>query len=409
MVKVLLLSHIFPPAVDGGSRVVHQLGQYFASQNFDTIYLSSDCSSTDDFVKSNYRPSRQLTSQIKLPVYHRLRRPLKLINLFLPQKTYLHGLLSVFQKGPVFRFFPFLKSIFTVLKFKPDYIVAGPLPTTIIWYAHIFKHLLKKLSRHQVKILINASFHVSDPDFHQLPLIRSLRHSDYIWTLSQFETDYFIHHLHLPPKKIILAGTGVNSGFIKKTTTPNRLKPNQPINLLFIGSISAHKGLDTLIDSFSYLISQKNSPHFRLIIAGQKTLYYPIIKQKISSLPKPFSTKIKFIFDFPQSRLKYLIDNSYTLILPSRHESFGLVIIEAWARGKPVITSNIATLSELVSRAKGGLTFKLNNHLDLSSQIIKLVSSPQTAFKLGQNGKKYVKNNYLWTKVGQKICQKLLS
>ena len=53
--KILLLSHVFPPAIDGGSKVIYKIGQYFESQHHQTLYLSSNCSSTDDFVKSKYK------------------------------------------------------------------------------------------------------------------------------------------------------------------------------------------------------------------------------------------------------------------------------------------------------------------------------------------------------------------
>ena len=53
MTKVLLLSHIFPPAIDGGSRVIYKLGQQFKAKGYDTLYLSSNCFSTDDFSKKN--------------------------------------------------------------------------------------------------------------------------------------------------------------------------------------------------------------------------------------------------------------------------------------------------------------------------------------------------------------------
>ena len=95
--KILLISHIFPPAIDGGSKVIYKLGQYLESQKHNCLYLSSDCSSTDDFVKSKFSKSKELnSSQIKLPTYHHLRKPLKLINLFLNK-----DLLRILQKGPI--------------------------------------------------------------------------------------------------------------------------------------------------------------------------------------------------------------------------------------------------------------------------------------------------------------------
>jgi hypothetical protein len=63
--KVLLISHIFPPAVDGGSKVVYKLGQYLKSQNHQILYLSSNCSSTDDFVKQELLKSGFLFLMMK--------------------------------------------------------------------------------------------------------------------------------------------------------------------------------------------------------------------------------------------------------------------------------------------------------------------------------------------------------
>ena len=102
-----------------------------------------------------------------------------------------------------------------------------------------------------------------------------------------------------------------------------------------------------------------------------------------------------------------LIDNCTFLVLPSIQESFGLVLIESWARGKPVIASDIPPLSELIDQSHGGLTFKHDNLLDLQKQMEKLINSPEICYQYGQNGFKYVKTNYIWKKVSQKICQKL--
>jgi len=427
MSKILLISHIFPPAIDGGSRVIYKLGQQFENRGHQTLYLSSDCSSTDDFVKSKYLKSEKLTSdQLKLPVYHSLRRSLKFLNIFIPKKTYFHQLLQVFQKGPIFKFIPFLKAIIKILKFKPDLIVTGPLPTTIVLYAHLIRYFSTYLLHYSPKLLINSSFHPTDPDFLQKPLINSLKKADYLWTLTKFETNYFIKNFKINPKKIILAGNGVDSDFLKNPSVPSEhlplmkgrnTSPSFPqrrgsggrFNILFIGSLSAHKRVDLLINSFSFLLTNKliNYSTTQLIIAGQKTLYYPQIKKNINSLSPKIRKKIKFVFNFPQDKLAKLIDNCTFLVLPSIQESFGLVLIEAWARGKPVIVSDIPSLSELVNNTNGGLIFKKDNQEDLANKMKKLFDSPERCQQYGQNGLNYVKTNYTWEKVGQKICQKI--
>jgi len=417
--KVLLLSHIFPPAIDGGSKVVYKLGQYFESQNYETLYLSSNCSSTDDFVKNRYKKVSTIydpTSTIYLPVYHHLRRPLKFLNLFLNQ-----DLLRIFQKGPIFKIIPFIKATIKVIKFKPDLIVAGPLPTTIILYANFLKKIINKFNfplsskgnaglsgRGFCQLLINSSFHTTDPDFQQLPLIKSLQKADYLWTLTKSESDYFIKNFNINRNKIILAGNGVDSKFLK-------IKPStiyDPTStILFIGSMAAHKRVDLLIKSFSDLISSAPAHQHtsKLTISGQKTLFYPQIQKLINSLKPEIKSKINFIFNFPQKDLAKLIDNCDVLVLPSIQESFGLVLLEAWARQKPVICADIPALKELVNQTNGGLLFKVDDEKDLTKKLKSILDNPDKAQQLGQNGYKYVKNNYTWDKVGQKICQKLLS
>jgi glycosyltransferase involved in cell wall biosynthesis len=411
MSKILCLSHIFPPAIDGGSRVINKLGQYFQKQGNQVLYLSSDCSSTDDFTKSRYLKSDKLiVNQLKLPVYHHLHRPLKFINLFLPQKLYFHQLLQVLQKGPVFKLFLFLKATIQIINFKPDLIIAGPLPTTIIIYAHFLKKITNLLSKQKPKLLINASFHPTDPDFHRLPLIKNLQKADYIWTLTQYETNYFVKNFKINPNKLILAGNGIDESFLKnsKTLPPIKKESKIKLNILYVGSLSAHKGLNTLINSFSKLISDQTQPNISLTIAGQKTLYYPKIKNQIDKLPVDIKSKIKFIFNFPQNKLVKLIDSCNLLILPSQQESFGLVLLESWARKKPVITSDIPSLSEMVKKTQGGLTFKLGDSIDLSKKINKLLKNPKLSNQLSQNAFNYVKNNYTWNIVGNKIKRKIL-
>ncbi len=419
MSKILLISHIFPPAIDGGSRVIYKLGQQFEARGHETLYLSSNCSSTDDFTKKHTQRSNVLTLQrsnvLKIPIYTFLRKPLKLVNLFIPKKTYLHQLLKVFQKGPIFKFFPFVRATIKIIKFKPDIIVAGPLPTTIVLYAQFFKFLTNALTHQRSKVLINSSFHPTDQDFHQLPLIKALQSADYLWTLTNFESDYFVNNFDINRGKIILAGNGVDSNFLISNTPKFQcskvlmrqsanVPEHQSTNILFIGSLSAHKRVDLLIKAFSFLLKSKA---LKLTIAGQKTLFYSKIKNIYDSLEPQIKSQIKFIFNFPQKKLSRLIDNCTFLVLPSIQESFGLVLIEAWARGKPVIVSDIPSLSELVNQTQGGLIFKQDNQLDLQTKLNQLINSPKLCYQYGQNGLKYVKTNYTWKKVSQKISQNL--
>ncbi|MBP9818211.1 glycosyltransferase family 4 protein [Candidatus Shapirobacteria bacterium] len=381
--KVLLLTHIYPPAIDGGSQVIYKFGKYLKSQGHQIKVITSNCHSTDDFTHRHTVISKKDTDIFRLPAITFLHRPLKFIYkfLFLNHKSYFLSLICVCSKGPIFSPFAFIGALISVLKFHPDLIVAGPLPTTIVLYARF----LKKISG--AKLLINASFHSTDKDFHQHILIKSLQSTNFLWTLTNFETDYFHKNFHIPYSKMINVGNGIDQKLL--TNTPRQLPG---CNLLFIGSFASHKGIGTLIKAF-----QKLPSNYHLTIAGKPTLH-----------PIDFPQNITVIKNFKSSHLSKLLDNNDILISPSTQESFGLVLLEAMARGIPVVATNIPASTEIVTKSGAGLLFKQDNSFDLSKKIKKLTTNQKLYKKCSQSGLLYAQS-HTWDKIGEALCQKIYS
>lgn len=397
--KILLVAHVYPPAVDGGSKVIAKIGEYLQSQGNQILVLTTNCRSTDDFVNPSSKPIYgHQPNVLALPVYKHLRRPLKLINLFLKS-----DLLAVLQKGPIFRLFPLIKSLITIKKYQPDLIIAGPLPTAIVLYASFITKIT------HAELLINASFHPTDPDFSRQPLIKTLQSADFIWTLTDFETSYFHQHFNIPLSKMINLGNGIDKKLLSVLPSSREVARRAGgFELLFIGSFAAHKGLETLIDAFSE-ICHLTSDKLTLTLAGQKTLYFPTINKKIISLPAEIKSRIKLLFNFSDKSKTNLLDSCTILISPSTQESFGLVLLEAWARSKPVIAADIPASAELITKASGGLIFKINDPIDLALKITKLLKSTSLQKQLGSNGYKYVQERATWDRIGQALWSKISS
>lgn len=389
--RFLLLTHIYPPAIDGGSRVIAKMGEFLQSNNHQTTIITTNCHSSDDFVSSH--PTQLKIEDcrlniLRLPVITYLHRPFKFLGRFFQN-------FKTFAKGPIFSLKNLLKIIYLTVKFKPDYILSGPLPTTMVLYAHLLRYISTHLFHYSTKLIINASFHPTDPDFQTPILLNTLKSADYIWTLTNFETNYFYKKLNISKSKLILLGNGVDKSFISTTPLPTtNLLNYSSTNLLFIGSFSAHKDIPTLIKAFSLL-----PPKYTLTLAGQKTLYFPVIKKQINSLPLSIKKRINIIFNFSNNYLSTLLDNCSILISPSLQESFGLVLIEALARGKPVIAADIPASIEIITKTRGGLIFKAKNAIDLKNKILSI--------NLLNYSTNYLLNHYTWDKIGEKLCQKL--
>jgi glycosyltransferase involved in cell wall biosynthesis len=86
------------------------------------------------------------------------------------------------------------------------------------------------------------------------------------------------------------------------------------------------------------------------------------------------------------------------LCQPSVHESFSLVIMEAWLTGTPVVVNgDCAVTTEHCRRANGGLYF--TNYAEFSATITYVLDRRDVARKMGYNGREYVLANYQWPQV----------
>jgi len=393
-VKILLLSHIFPPAIDGGSRVIWKIGEYLQKEGHQVKALTTNCFSTDDFVTptSIIIPKSPKTNSVnhipmtRLPVYKRLRKPLKALKILFPKNSKVFNFLSLLQKGPIYKLLPLRKALLKIQDFKPDLIIAGPLPTTIILYAKLIKRIC------HCQLLISPCFHPKDPDFQNPLLFPLLNQADYLFTFTKFEKDQLQKHLVNKPK-IFVSPLGVDPNFIldpKKVTYPKNP------NILFIANFSAHKRTELLIKAFQKLLLKH--PHLTLTLLGQKTLYWPQIQKKLDKLPKNTCSKIKIFFSPSHSQIKKSIDSSTLLCLPSIHESFGLVLVESLARGKTVLTTDTPQTQE-VATLLSAHTFKTDNLNDLVNKLDTLLSTPSKLKSSAQKGQATVINSLTWDRI----------
>ena len=90
-------------------------------------------------------------------------------------------------------------------------------------------------------------------------------------------------------------------------------------------------------------------------------------------------------------------------LLPSIHEPFGIVILEAWAAGLPVVASRVGGIPSFVDDGEDGLLFEPNDGAGFLKAFKALLKSPEKARKLGTTGRLKAKNRYSWDKITQSL------
>ena len=121
---------------------------------------------------------------------------------------------------------------------------------------------------------------------------------------------------------------GIDDNFIKK-----KLNITIKKKVLFFSRLTDSKGLDVLIDAWIHI----GNEDWTLDIAGSgnNTKYIRQVNKTNKNIKINFLRPI-----FKKKEKKFLFDKYDCLVLPTKNESFGLVILESMARGVPVLTTN---------------------------------------------------------------------
>jgi len=197
-------------------------------------------------------------------------------------------------------------------------------------------------------------------------------------------------YFNLPDKVIalsdyaqkLLEGFGVSED--KLVVKPNFVEPlvdkphfKKEGFFLFVGRLSYEKGVDVLLQAFER--PELKEVNLKIVGTGPE-------EDKFRDYVKKRGLKnVEFLGFRPREEVIDFMQKAQALIFPSLWpETFGLVILEAYQSGTPVIATSIGASYDLVEEGKTGLLFERGNPDDLASEIIYLHENPHLALEMGK-------------------------
>jgi glycosyltransferase involved in cell wall biosynthesis len=160
--------------------------------------------------------------------------------------------------------------------------------------------------------------------------------------------------------------------------------------LVAVGRIDAVKNQAWLVEQMPGLILRH--PRLLLVLAGAPTDqgYAEALARRIHVLG--LEERVLFTGGLPPGdpRLLGLIQEARAVVLPSVSESFGLVILEAWAAGTPVISTRTSGAGSLIVDGDTGLLFDLARPAEFHAGVDALWSAPGLAARLAHRGRERV-------------------
>lgn len=169
--------------------------------------------------------------------------------------------------------------------------------------------------------------------------------------------------------------------------------------ILFVGRLTKHKGLDTLIKSLPKIIEKE--PSSQVVAVG------PDFGEKVilESMAKELGVADNVIFTGPLARNDLLgaYKKAAVFCLPSRSEAFGIVMIEAMAAGTVVVAADNTAMPEIINHGVNGLLFDTENSIDLADKIKLLLGDEKLKEKLTSNSAADVAEKYNWKNIVEKL------
>jgi glycosyltransferase involved in cell wall biosynthesis len=261
---------------------------------------------------------------------------------------------------------------------------------------------LRRVPRVAVPILHIEREWAANPLYH-----RMLRASNATIVCTDAERDFVRER---GATSVAVAGAGVDPArFAKRDGERIRARyaiGDSPV-VGFVGRQDALKGVGTLIDAMHLVWHQR--PEAALLLAGQRAHREAAISQMLDELPPADRAKVVLADDFADDDLASIMDACDILALPSVEESFGMVLIEAWMCGKPVIGGDIASTRCVIDRGVDGLTATPFDAEHLARCILELLADPAKRACFGQRGRAKVLERYTWDRVTDVWEETLLS
>ena len=174
--------------------------------------------------------------------------------------------------------------------------------------------------------------------------------------------------------KIIIHHNSVDTDKFSPNNKPVIDKHDKPI-VMFVGNLVKVKNVDLLLES-----KKQSDLDYELVIVGdgklRKKLEDKVKNENISDVT----------FMGARNDVEKIIPACDVLVLPSFHESFGLVLLEALACGKPVIGSDVGGISEIITDDVG-LLINPNDPTSLTKAIDKILTDDKFRKKLQLNAR----------------------
>jgi glycosyltransferase involved in cell wall biosynthesis len=391
----------YPPAVGGAELWGQEVSQYLAGQGHAVRVCTLDVNHEEEFW---YDPPDDGWTLAFGPFGYDGRVAVRRYHRSLPIPVMFHVYERVLDRWLNIYFYgPHSGHMYAQLwrEIRPaDVVFLHALPHPHNHVAFLIAKLLRK------KIVSVPHFHPGHPFYERRINYWLLRHCDAVLADTTYEKTY-LHARGVAAEKLYVTGVGVhleryqadNLEATRRTLAQQHgLQANERV-VTFIGRKVPEKGIADLMAAIKVLRLQLP---VRLFLVGPGLAWFHDLYADLSPEDRTYIIDLGLVSHQEKVNILHLSD---LLALPSKHEAFGIVFLEAWACGIPVVGSREGAIPSVVGQE--GLVCTFGDTDDLARTLKQALADPQTLREMGARGQAKVQTQYTWEAIGQTAEQAL--
>ena len=199
------------------------------------------------------------------------------------------------------------------------------------------------------------------------------------------------------PGEYRIIPNGIDVDYFSKEREPIPGLDDGKLNILFVGRMEKRKGLRYLLEAYGKL--KWDFRDIRLLVVGPGNLdkdCYRILSERNLE-------DVVFLGSVPYHELPRYYQSAHICCAPATgRESFGIVLLEAMASGKPIVASRIPGYATVLSHGEQGLLVSPKDSASLSEALALLIRNPELREQMAERGRQTVEQ-YRWEEVARQV------
>jgi glycogen synthase len=223
----------------------------------------------------------------------------------------------------------------------------------------------------------------------------AIRSADRLIAISESERELLSLYYPDDRDRVRVVGNGIqDTAEARRSATRPRDTPSPLV--LYSGRLVERKGIHELLVAIPEVLSAE--PRTRFVLAGGPPFMQPVDVERQWLAPElaPHRGKIRFTGWLTPSQVDAWYSAADVLVVPSRYEPFGMVVLEGMLHSLPIVASAIGGPAEILRDERTGLLVPARDSGALARALVRLVKDVPTRLRIGAAAAREVRRRWTW-------------